>query len=120
MNYNFEEIEAKCKEIYFKTAEETLKHLEKEGPRYKVGNDYLLDLCGGAFLEFKDKRSAFCRQLKAFNKTRGLEWFHGGYALEIGHSGRQEAEVNHSAVKAVATYLNDTYKVNCYARCYID
>lgn len=120
MNYNFKEIEAKCQEIYFKAAEETLKRLEEEGPRYKAGNDYLLDLCGGAFLEFKDKRSAFCKQLKAFNKTRGFEWFHDGYALEIGHSGRQEAEINQSAVKAVANYLNETYKANCYARCYID
>lgn len=117
---DFETLEKELRNIFRNAAEAELERLKKEGPKYKFGGCELLDLCGNAFVKFKDGRSSFCRQLKAYNKERGLEWFLNGLSLEYGHTGRQEFSVNKAGAQAVVDYLNEHFKVKCYCYSYID
>lgn len=119
--FNFNEIEKKCAEIFHSAAKAELERLQAEGPKYKVGDTYLLDLCGGALLTFKDKRSSFCRELKKFNKKKyGNAFFLEGYYIEYGSTGRQEYSVNRAAVQAVSDFINKEYGANSKVRSFLD
>ena len=117
---DFVSLEEELRNIFSNAAKAELERLKKEGPKYVVCGCELLDLCGNAFVKFKDGRSSFCRQLKAYNKERGQEGFLDGLSLEYGHTGRQEFSVNKAGVQAVVDYLREHFKVKCYCYSYID
>lgn len=117
---DFETLENELHNIFSNAAKAELERLRKEGPKYMVGGYEMLDVCGNSFVKFRDGRSSFCRQLKAFNKARDEENFLDGLGLHYGSSGRQEYSVNKAGCQAVVDYLRENFKVKCYAHSYID
>lgn len=62
MKYDFSKIEEEANKLAKEAAEKQLKLLQEDGPAYEILDsnervvDRLLDLCGGSYIEFKDKR----------------------------------------------------------------
>lgn len=118
MNYNFKEIEQTANKLAREAAYNQLKLLQAKGPAYEIldGNervvDQLLDLCGNAYIEFKDKRSSFYRQYKKYLfENNRLNKFNDLNTFGFISTGRQEHSVNEAATEAVYNYLTSTFNV---------
>ena len=91
----------------------------------RIGNavDYLNDVCGGAYISFRDRRSNFYKQYKAWYKNlpenRDNKWLEI-HRFDYPHSGRQELEVNEAIAKACCEYINKNLGANCRVGSYID
>lgn len=91
----------------------------------RIGNavDYLNDVCGGAYISFRDRRSNFYKQYKDWYKNisenKDNKWLEI-HRFDFPHSSRQELEVNEAVANACCKYINETCNANCYVRTYID
>ena len=91
----------------------------------RIGNaiDYLNGVCGGAYISFRDRRSNFYKQYKAWYKNlpenRNNKWLEI-HRFNYPHSGRQELEVNEAVAKACCEYINKNCGANCRVGSYID
>lgn len=115
-NINWEEL---IEEIYTVSEDACNKEVQKmleDGVQYAVcsGNsvvDQLYDVCGGAYVKFKDLRSSAYRSYKKFIRERENDQKYDPYGLfhEYYHSGRQEWRVNRAVANAVKDYLNSVF-----------
>lgn len=91
----------------------------------RIGNaiDYLNDVCGGACIHFRDRRSSFFNQYKEYLRNlpgnKGSRWL-DVHIFSYPHSGRQELEVNEAVANACCKYINENCGASCYVRTYID
>lgn len=136
---NFEQILVEAENAAAKAAEKWLREAEARGPKYSVhssdlaGNSgpavgYLLDVCGFAWIEFKDRRSGFYRWCKkyvnAMNNSRGMRPERTLYRVPIGGAydawrGRQEMGLKEAAMYA-ANEVFLKYGIKTYVRSRID
>lgn len=88
----------------------------------RIGNaiDYLNDVCGCAWIGFKDKRSGFYKQYKQYIRDINNSPTMDAYIFSYPHSGRQELEVNEAVAKACCEYINKNCGANCFVRSRID
>ena len=88
----------------------------------RIGNavDYLNDVCGCAWIGFKDKRSGFYKQYKQYIRDINNSPTMDAYIFSHPHSGRQELEVNEAVAKACCEYINKNCGANCFVRTRID
>ena len=127
MNYNFKEIEQTANKLAIEAADNQLKLLQAKGPAYEILDsnervvDQLLDLCGGAYIEFKDRRSSFYKQYKKYLiENNRLNKYNDLYMFDFIPTGRQEYSVNKAAAEAVYNYLTSTFKVSLNLESYVD
>ena len=127
MNYNFKEIEQTANKLAREAADNQLKLLQANGPTYEILDsnrrvvDQLLDLCGDAYIEFKDRRSSFYKQYKKYLiENNRLNKYNDLYMFDFISTGRQEHSVNNAAAEAVYNYLTSTFKVSLNLGSYID
>ena len=122
--FDFESIVKECKEVATKAYNEEIQKMLKEGYKYKVTDngdtiDYMYDICGGAYIKFKDCRSGFYRELKKYCLNKDTYEPHGVFR-EYPHFCRQELRVNSAVANAVNEYLKEKYNTNTYVITYID
>ena len=88
----------------------------------RIGNaiDYLNDVCGCAWIGFKDKRSSFYKQYKQYIRDINNSPTMDVYIFSYPHSGRQELEVNEAVAKSCCEYINKNCGANCFVRTRID
>jgi len=117
--YDFSKIEEEANKVAKEAAEKQLKLLQEAGPAYEIldGNervvDRLLDLCGGSYIEFKDKRNSFYKQYKKYIlENKQLAKWADISSFSYASSGCQEYSVNKVAAEAVYKYLTANFDVN--------
>lgn len=124
-NINWEEL---IEEIYSVSEDACNKEVQKmleDGVQYAVcsGNsvvDQLYDVCGGAYVKFKDLRSSAYRSYKKFVMSRDESDPYGIFH-DYCHSGRQELRVNRVVAQSVANFLNKRFGDNTVGvKSYID
>lgn len=127
IRYDFSKIEEEANKLAKEASEKQLKLLQEAGPAYEIldGNervvDRLLDLCGGSYIEFKDKRNSFYKQYKKYIlETKKLPSWADVNSFSYVSSGRQEYSVNKAAAEAVYEYLTTNFDVNIKLKSYID
>ena len=88
----------------------------------RIGNaiDYLNDVCGGAWIGFRDKRSSFYKQYKKYIREVENSPTMDVSTFSYPHSGRQELEVNEAVASACCEYINKNCGANCFVRSYIN
>lgn len=125
--YDFSKIEEEANKLAKKATEKQLKLLQEAGPAYEILDsnervvDQMLDLCGGSYIEFKDKRNSFYKQYKKYIlETRKLPGWADVNSFSYVSSGRQEYSVNKAAAEAVYEYLTTNFDVNIKLKSYID
>ena len=127
IRYDFSKIEEEANKLAKEAAEKQLKLLQEAGPAYEIldGNervvDRLLDLCGGSYIEFKDKRNSFYKQYKKYIlENKQLPSWTDIDSFRYASSGCQEYSVNKAAAEAVYEYLTTNFDVNIKLKSYID
>lgn len=129
----FEDTMRRASEAAEKAAEKWLEEARARGPRFMVysadleGNpvndsrDYLLDNCGFAYINFRDKRSRFYKMASAWElgdnpRKRKL------YSLHVRHklSMRQELGLAEAAMSAACKIINSVYPNSVYMTSRID
>ena len=122
--FDFEVIVKECEKVATKAYNEEVQKMLAEGYRYEVtsnGNavDYMYDICGGAYIKFKDCRSSFYKEYKKYRLNNNMGEPYGMFR-EYPPFGRQELRVNKAVVNAVNEYLKQKYNTNSYVITYID
>lgn len=132
---DFKQLEKELEEIRDEVVKKELEEFKKEGFAYNVyqsdvlGNSTgpaiggMYDICGGAYIYFRDKRSSFYKQYKSYLKSlpenKDDKWF------EVTHfyypcSGRQELCLNAKLARCCCEHINKKYNAGCGYRTFVD
>jgi hypothetical protein len=124
MEYNWQEIQNECVEIAIVTEANEVSDMMNEGPKYSIHETitnlnvgYMYDICGNAYIKFKDQRNSFAKAYKKFIQSIDEIYSTDVFNLYM-HSSRQELRVNKAVAFAVANHINSKYKANVYVKWY--
>ena len=125
MNFDWEEIHSECLKISVKTRTNEFKEMCNEGAKFIIKDmnsdivGRLYDVCGNAYIKFKDKRNKFAKEYKKY--INSLESSHSEDSFTLYQkSGRQELRINKAIADAVADHLNEKYNANVMVKYYVD
>lgn len=119
--FNIEEIEKECGRIFDSAALAQIKTLEAHGPMFNIMQDgkiidKIYDVCGDSSIQFSNKTTSFCNQLRKYNKARNLPPYTINFPRTIN---RQEWSVNKAGYEAVASVLSK-YCSGVYVNSWVD
>lgn len=123
--FDFDAIVKECENVATKAYNEEIQKMIEEGYKYKVTSSdnmvvgYMYDVCGGAYIKFRDCRSSFYKEYKKYRLNNDMSEPHSIFR-EYPSFGRQELRVNKAIANAVNEYLKQKYNTNSYVITYID
>ena len=112
-------------DIAKKASEDEIQIMIKEGYKYEdtistSNKSYpLYDVCGNAYIKFKDMRKSFVKEYVKYMISIGNSTYDNTFSL-YNHSGRQELRVNKAIALAIAKHLNEKYNADVFVRWYVD